>query len=126
MTRPPPFLFRSAYRSLLTFRGVVELAALDDEVLFVVLAVAVDIDFDDELAALAVAALAGVVAEAVLVAHERVDGAERGGQLALEGDGDVRAARLFGEGAERVLRLEDGHAAGAGRAVEPVERAHAV
>ncbi len=55
------------------------------------------VNLDDDLVLFAVASLAGVVAEAVLVTHHRVDALERGRQLARKGDREVFAARLSGE-----------------------------
>src|ERR1043166_3261422 len=112
-------LLLSAFRPL-ALRRVEELAGLDDVVLFVELAVAVHVHLDLDLVALAIVALADAVGEAVLVAHERVDGLQRRGQLAGEGDGEVGPARLFGEGAQGVSGLEHGHPAGRGRAAEAV------
>lgn len=101
-------LLPTAFCLLLTvFRCVVEGAALHDELFVVGLPVAVDINFDEELALLAVADIAGVIAEAVLVAQERVDRLQDSGDFAFKGDGVVGAARLFGECLERVLRLQE-------------------
>jgi len=91
---------------------------LDDIFFFFVNSVAVDVNFDDDLVLLAVAAVAGVVAEAVLAAHERIDGLQDGSEFAFKGDGEVGATGLFGESAERVLRLNESEASG-----EAAERA---
>src|ERR1043165_8560397 len=84
---------------LLALRRVEELAGLDDVFLVVVLAVAVDVHLDFDLVALAVAALAHRVGEAVLAAHERVDRLERCRKLAGGGDGEGCAARPLRRGA---------------------------
>src|SRR5690348_11947144 len=95
-------LLPSAY-CLLVFRRVIKLAALDDILFVVVLTVAVDVHFDDDLVLLAVALRAGVETEAILAAEQRVDGPERVGDFSLERDREIHPPRLFSERSELIL-----------------------
>src|ERR1044071_1480140 len=102
--RAKPFSFPLSIR-FLCLRRVVEQAALDDVLFIVRSPVAINIYFDGNLVLLTVAAVAGIVAEAVLVAEQRFDFTEHVWHFTFKGDGVVFAARLFGERVELILSL---------------------
>src|SRR5204862_4939691 len=96
---------------LVSFGRVVKSTSLDNELFIVVNAVAVNINFDDNLMLFAVADVIGFETEAVLVPQQSVNRRQHSGQFPFKSDRVIHAASFARKRLECVLCLQECHSA---------------
>src|SRR5688572_12520160 len=106
--RSPLSAFRLLLRRVRLWRDE-HFAGFHDVNLLVSLPVAIDINLDDDLVALPVPDVTRAESQAVLIAQQGIDRAERVRQLAFKGDRVVGAARVFGKRFQGAVGLQKSH-----------------